>query len=69
MYDSEPTSDQFPFIPMEIQMPEKTVRLFDKYGNIWEDILLSEYENRFSNGWASEMEKNNLRVKKDIEDE
>jgi len=47
----------------------ETVRLYDKNGLVYEDILLSEYENRFSNGWASEMKKWDLRLEKDIEDE
>jgi len=47
----------------------KTVRLYDKYGKVWEDILLSEYEDRFFNGWASEIKKWDLRLEKDIEDE
>ena len=42
---------------------------YDKYGNVWEDILLSEYEDRFFNGWASEIKKWDLRLEKDIEDE
>jgi len=72
MYEPEPTSDQFPFIPVEIQMQDynpKTVRLYDKYGDVYEDILLSEYEDRFFNGWASEIKKWDLRLEKDIEDE
>ena len=91
MYEPEPTSDQFPFVP-EMTMGEygepldskfkaydetgvptsgapETVRLYDKYGKVWEDILLSEYEDRFFNGWASEIKKNDLRLEKDIEDE
>ena len=43
-------------------MSEATVRLYDKNGLVYEDILLSEYENRFNNGWASEIKKWDLRL-------
>ena len=54
---------------MEREQEAGTVRLYDKHGLVYEDILLSEYENRYENGWASEIEKWELKLEGEIDND